>query len=93
MSVFALVFVALVFVVLIMLIVIVGVFIIAIIVCALIVNVGVFVIVVCEAAGRSSDRMGRGLAYLAVVVSSVPVAYSLGLLVYHFLIVPGSFAQ
>jgi hypothetical protein len=44
-----------------------------------------FVIVVCEAAGRKSDRMGRGLAYLAVAISSVPVAYSLSLLAYHVL--------
>jgi hypothetical protein len=43
----------------------------------------VFVILVCEIAGRSRDRTGRGLAYLAVAVSAIPVVYSLLLIVYH----------
>lgn len=50
----------------------------------------VFVIVVCEVAGRSRDFLGRGLAYLAVAVSSIPVMYSLSLLAYHILVRHGS---
>lgn len=42
-----------------------------------------FVILVCEIAGRRRDRTGRGLAYLAVGVSSVPVLWSLSLLATH----------
>ncbi len=51
-----------------------------------------FVIVVCEAAGRSRDRLGRGLALVSVGISALPVTYSLGLLVYHILIVRGGLA-
>lgn len=42
-----------------------------------------FVIVVCEVVGRMHDRRARFLIWLAVSVSSVPVVYSLGLLVLH----------
>ncbi len=40
----------------------------------------VFVILVCEGVGRRSDRDGRALAGGAVVISGIPVAYTLGLL-------------
>lgn len=42
-----------------------------------------FVIIVCEIAGRDRDRVGRGLALVAIVVSAIPVAYSMGLLLAH----------
>jgi hypothetical protein len=42
-----------------------------------------FVVIVCEVVGRRVDRKGRWLARIAVVVSAVPVFYSLGLLAYH----------
>jgi len=42
-----------------------------------------FVIIACEASGRKHDHVGRNLAYVAAIVSSVPVAYSIALLVYH----------
>ena len=48
-----------------------------------------FVIVVCEIVGRQRDSLGRWLARLAVVVCSTPVAYSLGLLTYHYAVVYG----
>ena len=40
----------------------------------------VFVILICEGIGRRSDRDGRALAGGAVVISGIPVAYTLGLL-------------
>ncbi|MHC5113995.1 MAG: DUF5658 family protein [Planctomycetota bacterium] len=46
----------------------------------------IFVILVCEVSGRYRPRTGRNLAYLAVGISSVPVVYSLMLLVIHVLI-------
>ena len=42
-----------------------------------------FVIIVCEIAGRERNWLGRGLAQTAVFVSSAPVAYSLMLLFVH----------
>jgi len=42
-----------------------------------------FVILTCEIVGRRKDRLGRWLAWVAVVVSAVPVFYSIGLLWYH----------
>ena len=48
----------------------------------------IFVIVSCEVAGRHRDLLGRGLAYLAVVVGALPVVYSLALLAWHILIDP-----
>ena len=42
-----------------------------------------FVIGVCEVVGRSHDARARFLIWLAVIVSAVPVVYSLGLLVLH----------
>ena len=46
-------------------------------------GLAIFVILVCEIAGRHRDRTGRGLAYLAVGLSSVPVLWSLTLLAVH----------
>lgn len=43
----------------------------------------IFVILVCEASGRKTDQVGRWLAYAAVAISAIPVAYSIPLLVYH----------
>ena|SRR5690349_14366183 len=42
-----------------------------------------FVIAVCEIVGRTHDQRARFLIWLAVIVSSIPVVYSLGLLVLH----------
>lgn len=42
-----------------------------------------FVVIVCEVIGRTRAGMGRGLALVAIGVSAVPVAYSLGLLLFH----------
>jgi len=42
-----------------------------------------FVIIVCEIAGRDRDRVGRGLALVAIAVSAIPVVYSMGLLLAH----------
>jgi hypothetical protein len=42
-----------------------------------------FVILVCEVIGRQRDRSGQILAWLAVSVSSLPVAWSLVLLTAH----------
>ena len=47
-----------------------------------------FVILVCEFAGRQKDRMGRGLAYVAVALSSIPVVWSMSLLLYHTFVDP-----
>lgn len=41
------------------------------------------VVIACEVIGRQNNRSGRRLALLAVAVSSLPVAYSLGLLAWH----------
>lgn len=41
------------------------------------------VIIVCEVVGRARDGLGKGLAQLAVIVSALPVVYSLGLLALH----------
>jgi hypothetical protein len=41
------------------------------------------VIVVCEIVGRQRDRTGRSLSQAAVVVSALPVIYSLALLLIH----------
>ncbi|MCP3904518.1 MAG: hypothetical protein GY715_12895 [Planctomycetes bacterium] len=49
-------------------------------------SVTIFVILVCEVTGRARWRTGRNLAYLAVGISSVPVIYSLMLLVGHVLV-------
>jgi len=38
------------------------------------------VIVICEIVGRGNDRTGRRLAYAAVVIAAIPVAYSFALL-------------
>lgn len=40
----------------------------------------VFVIVICEVVGRKSDRAGRQLSIVAVVISAIPVAYTFALL-------------
>jgi hypothetical protein len=45
----------------------------------------VFVIIACEVVGRKKDAVGRWLARLAVLISAIPVFYSLGLLCYHML--------
>ncbi len=42
-----------------------------------------YVIIACEASGRKHDHVGRNLAYAAVIVSGLAVAYSLALLSYH----------
>lgn len=42
-----------------------------------------FVIIVCEIVGRHHDRKGRWLAVTAVVISSMPVIWSMGLLIDH----------
>lgn len=39
------------------------------------------VIIICEVVGRRDDRAGRGLAQAALAINSVPVVYTLGLLV------------
>ena len=44
-----------------------------------------FVIIVCEIVGRSRDPLGRRLALLSVVISSMPVIWSLTLLIRHSL--------
>src|SRR5262245_8852936 len=41
------------------------------------------VVIVCEVIGRKRDALGRTVARIAVVVSAMPVAYSLGLLLIH----------
>ena len=40
----------------------------------------VFVVVICEVIGRKKDRMGRTLAYAAVFINALPVAYTFVLL-------------
>ena len=47
-----------------------------------------FVIVACDIVGRSRDRTGRLLARAAIVVSSIPVAWSLALLAVHIAAMP-----
>jgi hypothetical protein len=42
-----------------------------------------FVIVSCEVIGRQRDRLARNVAQIAIVLSALPVAYSLLLLVWH----------
>jgi hypothetical protein len=42
-----------------------------------------FVIIACEIVGRRRDQLGRRLARLAVLVSALPVGYSLLLLLWH----------
>ena len=42
-----------------------------------------FIIIVCEEAGRKKPRDGRNLLVLAIVVSAMPVVYSLGLIGLH----------
>ena len=46
------------------------------------------VIIICEVVGRERNRLGHGLAIIAIIVSSVPVWYSLSLLTWHMLIAP-----
>ncbi len=41
------------------------------------------VVLVCEVVGRKRDRMARNLAQFAVIISAMPVAYSLALLLLH----------
>ena len=41
------------------------------------------VVLACETIGRRSDRVARNLAQAAVVVSAMPVLFSLSLLVLH----------
>lgn len=41
------------------------------------------VVIVCEVIGRKRDRTARNLAQASVVVSAMPVIYSLGLLLAH----------
>lgn len=48
-----------------------------------------FVIVVCEVVGRTHSRRALLLIWLAVIVSAVPVVYSLGLLALHTIYVAG----
>ena len=48
----------------------------------------IFVIIICETVGRRNDRSGGRLAALAVIISVLPVVFSLGLLVLHRLIMP-----
>ena len=42
----------------------------------------VLVIVMCEVVGRQSERKGRAIALVAVVISALPVAYSFTLLLW-----------
>ena len=42
-----------------------------------------FVIIICESVGRMRDRSAFMLVWVAVVVSAVPVVYSLILLTMH----------
>jgi len=42
-----------------------------------------FVIVMCEVIGRARDRTGRMLARVSVVISAIPVVWSLSLLLAH----------
>jgi hypothetical protein len=42
-----------------------------------------FVVIVCEVVGRARERAGRSLICAAIVISSIPVAYSFGLLLFH----------
>ena len=46
-----------------------------------------FVVIVCEEVGRQKDRTGRWLAAAAVVISAVPVFYSVGLLAHRYLMI------
>lgn len=39
-----------------------------------------FVIILCEVIGRKQDQLARRLAYTAVIISALPVVYSLSLL-------------
>jgi hypothetical protein len=45
-----------------------------------------FVIMACEIVGRHKDRAGRLLAGCAVLVSAIPVVYSLGLLTHRMVV-------
>jgi hypothetical protein len=51
------------------------------------------VITVCEIVGRRKDRTGRWLVHVAVVISAMPVIYSLGLLLWHTFSTEGFFAS
>ena len=44
-----------------------------------------FVIIACEITGRHKDRVGRNLITVAIVLSSVPVVWSLSLLLINWL--------
>jgi len=45
----------------------------------------IMVVLVCEFTARQRERLARALAMLAMIVSGVPVFYSLGLLMIHTL--------
>lgn len=49
----------------------------------------VLAIVICEIVGRSSDRKGRWLAWVLVVIAAAPVVWSLGLLLMNQAILSG----
>lgn len=44
-----------------------------------------FVIISCEIIGRKRDRLGRALISVAIIISALPVVWSLGLLALHWM--------
>lgn len=48
----------------------------------------IWVVIACELAGRRKPNTGRWLAWTAIALSSLPVAYSLGLLLDHLVLRP-----